>query len=696
MPQPRQVIPHVLAALMLGALVACGGPRAGAPDLAIDRVVIYQSGIAYIERHGTVSGDSLTMQIRPDQINDLLGSIVVVDHSGAGSTTVSLPVSPAYAARLSALPPEIQNDGGIRAILYAFRGAEVTVRAGRSRTSGRITGVEHIDGVETVTIITPRDRLVPIAVEDIDRVALRSETLAIALERSLDRSLSDGDWKPLEVTVRFADSRRRDVSMAYVVELPIWKPVYRAVVSDDGVLLQGWALVDNVSGENWDNIRLGLTAGTPISFRYDLHTPVFIDRPDMTGYGRPSTADLRPPTPAPSALAQESATRSRSARPASAPAPAPARDSAGFGAGGARGESAESRAFAFDDDAPGVFDAPTSIAGESADVSELASLFMFTIPGRVSLPDQTSTLVTIMNESLDGLDALVFQPGSGQSASHPYRSLLLTNDTSFPVQQAPITIYRDGAFVGEGITTSIAPGETAFVSYALEARVRVDQRRASESGTARLVRIVDGRIIIETEGLDALTFNVTSSLNEAQTLYVRVPRSTGFELQNPPEGTQTHSAFYLVPLAVDAVGTSSHTVRQVTRRVETLEATDTRARTILLAYLDRPDARPDIAEQLRPVRANMERLADLERQLVERRALREDIQVRTHELRSNIAALGDAERNRELRTTLLTRLAEQEDLFTQLAAQIVEINEEISALRVQISEQIRSISLSVN
>ena len=50
-------------------------------------------------------------------------------------------------------------------------------------------------------------------------------------------------------------------------------------------LLQGWAVVDNVSGEDWRQVQMQLTSGEPIAFRYDLHTPRDVHRSDLTETG---------------------------------------------------------------------------------------------------------------------------------------------------------------------------------------------------------------------------------------------------------------------------------------------------------------------------------------------------------------------------------------------------------------------------
>jgi len=63
----------------------------------------------------------------------------------------------------------------------------------------------------------------------------------------------------------------RKLRLSYVTEAPSWKPSYRVVVGKTGkVDLQGWAIVDNTSGEDWRDVKLGVGASSAMSFRFDL------------------------------------------------------------------------------------------------------------------------------------------------------------------------------------------------------------------------------------------------------------------------------------------------------------------------------------------------------------------------------------------------------------------------------------------
>ncbi len=62
-----------------------------------------------------------------------------------------------------------------------------------------------------------------------------------------------------------------DLVLTYVTEAPAWKPSYRIVVGDNGkVMLEGWAIVDNTSGEDWKNVLVGVGSSSALSFRFDL------------------------------------------------------------------------------------------------------------------------------------------------------------------------------------------------------------------------------------------------------------------------------------------------------------------------------------------------------------------------------------------------------------------------------------------
>lgn len=84
--------------------------------------------------------------------------------------------------------------------------------------------------------------------------------------------------------------------MSYISEVPVWKSTYRIILpskSGQNPLLQGWAIVDNTTGEDWEKVQLSLMAGAPQSFIQNLSQPYFSRRPVV---GLPESFNAMPQT----------------------------------------------------------------------------------------------------------------------------------------------------------------------------------------------------------------------------------------------------------------------------------------------------------------------------------------------------------------------------------------------------------------
>jgi hypothetical protein len=98
------------------------------------------------------------------------------------------------------------------------------------------------------------------------------------------------------MTVSAAGSGERNLYVSYISEVPIWKTTYRIVLpTKEGKkpLLQGWAIVDNTVGEDWNNVELSLVAGAPHSFIQQLSEPYYGRRPVVP---LPESVELSPQT----------------------------------------------------------------------------------------------------------------------------------------------------------------------------------------------------------------------------------------------------------------------------------------------------------------------------------------------------------------------------------------------------------------
>src|SRR5436190_1332208 len=83
------------------------------------------------------------------------------------------------------------------------------------------------------------------------------------------------------VTINFQGQGERMVRVGYVVETPIWKTSYRLLFGQANTkpALQGWAIVENQTDNDWTDVELSLVSGRPISFIQELYQPLYIPRP---------------------------------------------------------------------------------------------------------------------------------------------------------------------------------------------------------------------------------------------------------------------------------------------------------------------------------------------------------------------------------------------------------------------------------
>src|SRR5258705_2354462 len=63
----------------------------------------------------------------------------------------------------------------------------------------------------------------------------------------------------VEIAIQLPKPAPTDLKISYVTESPAWKPSYRLKLSKKGpARLEAWAVVDNVSGADWDRVTAGV------------------------------------------------------------------------------------------------------------------------------------------------------------------------------------------------------------------------------------------------------------------------------------------------------------------------------------------------------------------------------------------------------------------------------------------------------
>ena len=284
----------VCVAVVLPPVAAQGQPARVAPvpdGLPVKRVVLYKNGVGYFEHLGRVRGDQeVTIPLTSAQLNDVLKSLTVLDLNGGRITGVEYGSAAPVERQLGDLRLPSGEKTSITEFLGALRGARLEIRSGTAVISGKLLSVERktrIAGgttleVDYLSLITDSGELRTTELSPSFSVRLLEPGLAGKVDRLLDIVASTRDADVRRMVISTAGSGERSVFVTYISEVPVWKTTYRIVLnSKTGAqpLLQGWAIVDNTVGQDWENVQLSLIAGAPQSFIQNLSQPYYSRRP---------------------------------------------------------------------------------------------------------------------------------------------------------------------------------------------------------------------------------------------------------------------------------------------------------------------------------------------------------------------------------------------------------------------------------
>ena len=731
----RKLLALALVSSSALAGLACGGgkrfkyPTADA-GLALERVVLYRNGVGYFERAGRVSGDVLTIKVRKDQVNDLLKSLTVVERRSGRAVSVSMPLDPQTWAN-AALATLRPGQGSLAQVLDSLRGSHVTLRTKGGSVSGRVAMVEQItepvgdDGgvrADHRVSLLDGDHLRVVTLSDVTGVVLRDGDLAMQFNRTLDASAGEGMFQQVAVSVRLAGAETHDLLVSYVVAAPMWKPTYRVVLPDGGkgkALLQAWAVVDNTSGEEWRNVNLALTSGAPIAFRYDLHTPREIPRPDMTEVGvhRQARAMVgettyeEAPEPEPSVAtgpypgAQPAPPRSRADNKPAKKSPS----GGGAGGGGGYGRSAAAADEAWDGDDYGGYGEREESRGIDADTlrrSTLAQARAATVSGqtrfelqdRVTVPEGTSTMVAIVNADVEGEETFLFRPGGAGYGyeMNPYRVVRFKNSTPFVLEPGPIGIYAGGSFVGEGLSETVGADTSATIPFAVETGVMVSSRVDNDRDEQRLIKMSRGVLEVEQFARRTTVWTAKAqTMDEGFTVLVRHGKAGGnYQLTTKPEGTEELPDAYLVRLVV-AAGKREGTltiVEQTPARTH-ISIWNSPALDILEKLVVSADLGSDAKAKLRPIIEKRRAVAKIDEQIVGLTERRNKLDQRANELRQNLAAIAKNPRAGEQRDKWTKQLDEFASEGNKMGAQLADLEAKKLDLRVQLEDTLETFEL---
>jgi hypothetical protein len=521
-------------ALTLSALppFAVTAVQAAAPTtLPLKKVMLSTSGLAFFEHQGTLKGQAtLNLSARMDQVNDMLKSLVVYDQAGGTLGGISLPGQMPLQQAFRDLPFTPDDLRAPHRLLNALKGADVQLH-GPANAKGMIVAAhptpqknhkgQRTAATYSLTLLSDAG-LQTFTLDSLSMVTFTDPALHQQIQKALKALLTHkaADSRTIAIDLSGPENRERTVKLAYVVEAPVWKSAYRISLPYAGEetpktgLLQGWAIIENTTGQDWNNIQLSLTSGQPVTYWQALYNPYFLSRPELPV----QVANQVLPRLDQGEFITEDA------------ALAPQMDMA-ENAGAtfmANGDIQEKAARtlpmrkSITATALGALARPRTQAAAIEKTTQVEYTFQtpFTVKAGYSL------MVPVVNQNIPMEQIWLYQPDT--NAQHPLATLQIKNTGSSGLPPGIITLYEqdaqnDASFVGDAQMPVLGKGEERLISYALD--TKTDIRTAS--GTDRTIQkatVSNGHLTFQTRYINTTTYTIQAPPHEERTVILEHPR----------------------------------------------------------------------------------------------------------------------------------------------------------------------------
>jgi hypothetical protein len=650
---------------LLTALVPVVPTSGQEAHLKIKKIVLYKHGIGYFERQGPVTGSvTVPLTFKTEQMKDVLKSLFAVDMGGGRIATVLYDSKDPVSRQLDEILFKVPEGSALTQFLKQLKGARVTVRIGNTAVEGAVLGIEPVQrqtehaGVVTTTkivLLRTDGAIQALDLLDAQDVTILDEAVKKDLARMMDIYAKARYADRKTVHLRAEGEGQREVRVGYILETPIWKTSYRLLLEDNKPpLLQGWAILENRTDEDWEGVELSFVAGSPQSFILDLYTSYYPRRPvvdmgaqagDRAELARGDPAE-RKAKPGERRRNQDDAKQADTGSDTFAATAAPAAPAPSLG---------ELLA--------------TSMAPVTRGV-QVGDLFSYAAQGPVTIKQGQAALVPILLEKLEkGGRVLFFR---ADVSPHPSHAMLLENSTALTLEKGPVTVFQGATCLGEGmLPKTLKTGMREMVTYALETGVEVEPQTAHQSRPVTKGVLAGGILTLVQTQVAETTYKLRNKTGKAYSLWIEHQKAGGYTLVEPKKADEELPAHLRFTVALAASGEASFVVREELPQSVQVAILSQSTEQIRF-YLEQPYLTAAARAFLTKVIAIMDEKTVLDRRLAEAQQERNRQAQDQQRTRENLNVLRDSPKERTLREQYLDKLTKIDERLSELERQTTE------------------------
>jgi hypothetical protein len=652
-----------------------------AADLPVREVVLFKHGVGYFARSGHLgAGESARLDFKAEEMNDVLKSLTLEEKGGGKISGLRYDSSEPLDKKLGRFPFSIGNQQPLTAVLDQLKGSRIELKSGAESVAGEIVGARRLVGGqnqaehEQVTLLLDSGEIRNADLGAVTSLHFSDSTLQAQFKDYLAALAQARSKEKRSVYIDSTDSEAREIVASYMISSPVWKSSYRLMLGEGGQpTLEGWAIVDNTTGDDWSNVRLALVSGRPISFVSRLYEPRYASRPVAELAEEQALApvvdtgtldeekDVRNQAAAVGGLAGNRRDLARF-KAMAAPAPPPA---------GAPASTQE-----------GVTIQPSGISA-AAQARELGELFEYRIAGAVTIRKSESAMLPFLQDKITARKLLIY---SDQTSAHPLNAAEITNSTGKTLDGGPVTVFDVGSYGGEALMETVKAGDKRLLSYAVDLGTRITTQFDSKGEVVREAHMKRGVFTTRTAAVETRTYTMRNVDQKSKTLIIEHPVRPDYTLLEHKATEKTAKAYRfevkLAPGATEKFPVTEERVYDTTFGVTNLTPD------VLFTYTQNKNLSDAARKQLGDILARKRQIADndAERRRVEMQVA--NIVRDQDRIRQNINSLNHVAGQQEQVQKYARQLDTQEGQLATLRDRQAELERKGAALQSELNSLI--------
>lgn len=649
--------------------------------LPIKRVVLFKHGVGFFQRSGTVDGDQLIeLGFKADQMNDVLKSLTTLDYGGGNFAALSYDSEEPLERRLGELNMRIPEKGAISAFLDQIKGARVSLPRAEGELEGAVMGIEEVerivDGEKVkdthLAVLAEDHRMVRVPLLEVETLRFMDENIRRDLETLLDILFSGLRKDRKSLTIQTKGAGTREVALNYVVEAPVWKTSYRIMLTGEAKgkpLLQGWALVDNTTEDDWQGVSLSLVSGLPISFIHDLYTPRYRRRPIVEVE---EEAAVAPPIVENAMLMEAEA----------------AYDEEMDDIGAARMKMAKRAPMPAA--APPMGEAARSSVEVQTRTQEVGDLFAYEIIQPVDIARSRSALVPIVQTEVDVERVALYNAEIREK--NPMTAFRLKNSTDLTLEGGPVTVFEGESYVGEAMLDTMRKDEERITPYSVELGIQVKHEQHYQRESYTRARKSGSYIYKYYRQLVVTEYVFASRLDRKVTVYLDHPFQYNVR-EDTPEPAEITESFWRFKLDAAAKKNTEFAVKEVSEEYESVEIPSI-ARTSILQMVKEKLISKKTQGELEKIADKVQGIRRIEEEIAKKEREEAKIDHGQKRLRDNLKALGGSTEENKLRQKYVASLSREEERIEQLRGEAAELRDRLEREREELDEMVDTLQLA--